>query len=348
MIQSNRIADASIGDDDLIDGLKEGLDPSITRHRSIRQAVRRASSYQSSYPLEELTVIFDNGEPLDLVFKNVSPRALSPPARRAKPEFLDDPCREIGVYRTILAPTKMGTPHYYGSLIDEANDRYWLFLENVVGQELYQIGEMSVWLAAARWLARFHRRFASLEAVPRKTTYGLKSLDEPYHEQWYGRAVRFTSESHADASRRTYVQRLAELAPQVIGELLQLPTTVIHGEFYASNVIIDAARQPVRVSPLDWERTAIGPGLIDLAALVAGNWPEEAKCQMAIAYHDELSLGGDATASLNALLGELNLCRLQLAVQWLGWSADWTPPKQHRHDWLAEAIAAARNLGFAI
>jgi hypothetical protein len=103
-----------------------------------------------------------------------------------------------------------------------------------------------------------------------------------------------------------------------------------------------------RVSPLDWERTAIGPSLIDLAALVAGNWPEEGKCQMAAAYLDQLRVDGNATTSFKAMLRELNLCRLHLAVQWLGWSADWTPPEEHDHDWLAEAVAAARNLGFAL
>jgi len=45
------------------------------------------------------------------------------------------------------------------------------------------------------------------------------------------------------------------------------------------------------------------------------------------------------------MLRGLNLCRLQLAVQWLGWSDNWTAPKDHRHDWLVEALTVSEQLG---
>jgi hypothetical protein len=32
-------------------------------------------------------------------------------------------------------------------------------------------------------------------------------------------------------------------------------------------------------------------------------------------------------------------------VQWLGWAEGWTPPAEHRHDWLGEGIALAERLG---
>jgi hypothetical protein len=32
-------------------------------------------------------------------------------------------------------------------------------------------------------------------------------------------------------------------------------------------------------------------------------------------------------------------------VQWLGWSSQWSPPAQHAHDWLSEALALAERLG---
>jgi hypothetical protein len=30
-------------------------------------------------------------------------------------------------------------------------------------------------------------------------------------------------------------------------------------------------------------------------------------------------------------------------MQWLGWSAEWMPPAEHRHDWLGEALALAER-----
>jgi hypothetical protein len=52
-------------------------------------------------------------------------------------------------------------------------------------------------------------------------------------------------------------------------------------------------------------------------------------------------------AQYGADIESLDVCRLHLAIQWLGWSTDWTPPKEHAHDWLGEAIALARKLGVA-
>jgi hypothetical protein len=39
---------------------------------------------------------------------------------------------------------------------------------------------------------------------------------------------------------------------------------------------------------------------------------------------------------LERRLDDLAWCRLHVAVQWLGWSETWSPPKHHAHDWLAE------------
>jgi hypothetical protein len=41
----------------------------------------------------------------------------------------------------------------------------------------------------------------------------------------------------------------------------------------------------------------------------------------------------------------LDLCHLHLAVQWLGWSPRWTPPPEHTHNWLDEALRLAEKLG---
>src|SRR4029078_8422966 len=245
-----------------------------------------------------------------------------------------------------LDTAELGTPRYYGSVVNEGQNRYWLFLETAAGQELYQIGDVNSWLSAARWLARFHERFTCLNDLPARLARTLPRFDAPYYQRWFDRAVQFAREGKVDNARRTAIERLAMLAPKIIDELLDLRTTIIHGEFYASNVLVNNSRQPIRICPVDWERAAMGPSLIDLAALVAGRWPEKFKRQMALAYHDELLRNRSAAPSLPALRRGLNLCRLQLAVQWLGWSPDWTPPQEHRHDWLAEAQYAAGELNF--
>jgi thiamine kinase-like enzyme len=112
--------------------------------------------------------------------------------------------------------------------------------------------------------------------------------------------------------------------------LLNLPVTFIHGEFYASNVMVDGDR----IRPIDWETAAVGPAMMDLAALCAGKLDDGQRDEIIDAYGRDNADG-------------LDECRLQLAIQWLGWSKDWTPPKDQQQDWLAEAMSLAGKLGIA-
>jgi aminoglycoside phosphotransferase (APT) family kinase protein len=153
---------------------------------------------------------------------------------------------------------------------------------------------------------------------------------------WPQRAHEFAV-ARADREAAELLARVhAEYVP-VVERLAGLPVTVIHGEFYASNVLVDDAERPDRVAPVDWEQTAVGPGPIDLAALASGRWNDEARAAIAAAYRET------APAAFDDL--DLAACRLHLALQWLGWSESWSPPPEHRHDWLAEAAAAATLLG---
>ncbi len=121
------------------------------------------------------------------------------------------------------------------------------------------------------------------------------------------------------------------------------PSTFIHGEFYASNVLIQRGDGAVRVSPIDWENAASGPGVIDLAALTTGGWSAAEREQIARGYLEQAAALGHPQSEVE-LNEALELARLHLAVQWLGWDPTWTPPDEHRHDWLGEALTIARNL----
>jgi Phosphotransferase enzyme family len=330
--------------DELQQTLQELLIQSTGLPRTIKRLERRRSPFTTSFPLEELTVFFDDGEQLELLFKSLSPRALASAARRVKPSFLNDPLREIAVYRSILNPVSMGTAVCFGSVADANSDRYWLFLEKVLGRELYQIGEVETWSRAARWIARLHHQFQEPEALPAAARNRLIQFDAAYYRQWFERAEQFCNRSVTSADARR-VHRLATQATDLITEVLSLPVGLIHGEFYASNVLVQETSSGLRVCPIDWERTAIGPGLIDLAALVGGKWSEEHKLAIAMEYWDELQRIGAEAPPAAEFSRRLSICRLHVAVQWLGWSGDWSPPPEHRQDWLAEAIDLAHRLG---
>ena len=318
---------------------------------SLRRVValhRQPSTYRSSFPLEELDVRLEDGTALPLVFKNLSPHALPDRVRRAKPEFVYNPLREIDVYGSILNGQRLGTASCYGAVVEPEIDRYWLFLEKAPGLELYQLGEMAAWQQAARWLATLHTRFLGRMESHACTSHLLR-YDGAFYRQWIERAVQFqgAAEGSVAGGGQRELERLASRYDRVVERLLALPATLIHGEFYASNVLVQQSGQVPRVCAIDWEMAAIGPGLVDLAALTAGQWSDEERTAHVLAYHDELTQYDSPTPSAGELLESLEYCRLHLAVQWLGWSLDWTPPPEHRQDWLGEALRLSAKVGLS-
>lgn len=281
----------------------------IDVQEALARGRRAPHAYRTSHALEELELVFDDGTRVELLVKHLGRDGLDGPARLAKPAFLHDPRRELDVYRRILASAGLGTARLYG-----ANDEPHsiLLLEKVPGVALWQVGEVEVWCDVARWLARMHERLAGSVGE----AYLLR-MDADWYRFWFARAL----ERHAD------LEPLAARYDDVVERLAALPRTVVHGEFYPSNVLVDGAR----VCPVDWEMTGVGPGVLDLAALTSG-WADDERATIVAAY-------GDVPEEA------LECARLHLAVQWLGWSPTWSPPPEHAHDWLGEALAAAERLG---
>jgi hypothetical protein len=302
-------------------------------HAPARTIRRRPSEYRTSFPLEELELELEDGSSPRLAFKRLAWGELGEQARLAKPAFLHDPRREPAVYATVLDPAGLGAPRYWGAVAEPRRQRHWLFVEWVAGRELYQVGELALWEEAARWLARMHAELGA--DVERHAAVGrLLDHDAGFYRRWIERAREFARAPGQPPSRARAVDWLGERHEPVVEALLALPRTVVHGEFYASNVLVAANDTAPRVAPVDWELAAVGPGLTDLAALTSGDWSDPDREALAAAY-------GDAGASLEGL----DLARLQLAIQWLGWAPpEWVPPAGQRHDWLGEATALAERL----
>ena len=133
----------------------------------------------------------------------------------------------------------------------------------------------------------------------------------------------------------------------VTEQLAALAPTFIHGEFYPSNVLVQQGGKTPRVCPIDWEIAAVGPGLLDLAALSVGKWTDAERARLAVAYRAAAAPVAETASHLSDDEFEraLDLARLHLAVQWLGWEPRWEPPVEHRHDWLGEALTLAERLG---
>jgi hypothetical protein len=280
---------------------------------------REPYEYATSFALERVRARLTDGRELDLILKDLRWESLLPDARASKPDFVYEPLREIDTYRRVLPLVNAG-PNFYGSGDD------WLLIEKVGGVELWQIGDSALWDDALRWTAAFHRRAAEVDAAASNPF--LLRYDAALIGGWAPRALEATGD--------TRLARVVDRYSSVIDALISLPASFIHGELYPSNVLI--GDHPV---PIDWEMAAIGTPLLDVVALTSG-WPDARRDELVAAY---VAAAGDAPWISSDLDHMLDCCRLHYAMQWLGWSAGWTPPREHLRDWLQEALHAADRLG---
>jgi aminoglycoside phosphotransferase (APT) family kinase protein len=327
--------------------LRAALDSALAergRRASVARLERHPHAYRTSFGLEELDVTLSDGAELNLVFKDLSRESLAADALRAKPAFMHDPLREIEVYRDLLDSAGLGAPAYHGSHVDAARERYWLFIENVRGPVLWQLGDFEVWEEAARRLARLHAVLAPAAESPPAS---LLRYGPELYGVWIQRAREFARRPEvpwSDEARRQ-VEGLADRYEPVVERLAALPVTLIHGEFYPSNVLVQQRDDELRICPIDWEIAATGPSLLDLAALTIGRWTPRERDALTRAYRAAAGASPDPIALPTDFDAALECCRLHLAVQWLGWDPEWVPPAEHRHDWLAAALDSARKLG---
>jgi hypothetical protein len=322
---------AAASDQELIDLLNESADG-----REVQGLSRRPYRYATSAPLEEVVVSFADGEQMTLIFKDLSRDRLLEDARATKPAFLHQPAREVETYRRILAPAGIG-PRCVAAVAEPP--RHWLLIEKVPGVELWQIGELEIWEEVAMWAGRFHGRFAGRLEELRAANPHLLEHSRSWFRSWCDRATAALASS--DDSRAPSLQRALGRYGEVIDALAALPLTFVQGEFYPSNVLVVPEEDPTRVCPVDWEMAAVGPGLVDLAALVGG-WARAEQERLIAAYLRGLP-GGEPAAPAS-LAADLARCRLHLALQWLGWSTNWRPPPEHAHDWLGEALVLMQEL----
>ena len=329
------------------DELRTRLEAALSSHEGTAVAVtelaRRQCEYRTSFALEELDVTLADGRSLRLMFKDLSRACLGADALLVKPGFLHDPVREVEVYRDLLDGAGLGTPAYYGSSVDPAADRHWLFIENVAGPVLWQVGEFDVWEESARWLARLHATLAPAAAAPPAS---LLRYGPDLYRTWIERARSFAerpSTPWSDDTRATVMDLSTRYEP-VVERLAALHPTIVHGEFYPSNVLVQHPEGAVRIAPIDWEIAGVGPGLLDLAALTIGKWTPSQRDALAQAYREAAEAGTAADTIPADFDVALDCCRLHLAVQALGSAPEWQPPAEHRHDWLAESVRIAEEL----
>ncbi|HEY9226174.1 MAG TPA: aminoglycoside phosphotransferase family protein [Gemmatimonadaceae bacterium] len=326
-------------DDHLHAVLSRALARSRPRARIVGMT-RAPCPNSSSWWLEEITLDLDDQTRIALVFKDLIREAKGSGARQVKPAFVTDPTREPWVYQNLLMDATPGAPTLWATETDSGGGRHWLFIERVNGAPLAQVGDRDAWCAAAEWLGHFH----ATAPVRRAAQGPLLRHNREYHWRWLTRALSAARRNPVARERFVRLRALTSVHEHAIETALATGASLIHGEFYASNVLLEQIGATFAVRPVDWEMAALGPPLLDLAALMSGRWNTADRIAMARSYCEGARSVGVRSPTLGEVLRAVAACRLLLAVQWLGWAAEWTAPAHHQNDWLEEAELCGKEL----
>jgi hypothetical protein len=235
---------------------------------------------------------------------------------------------EARVYEAVLTELGMGRGAFVGSGRDGRSTATTIVLVHLADHErVDRAADMpGAMRRAARWMGAFHA--AAEREVSEGTPLPLAEFDDAYYRQWARRTREYTA--GLDGSY-PWLSHVLDLYERVVETLAARPRTVIHGDFYADNVLVRGDE----VAVIDWSWAAIGAGEIDLASLTE-RWPEEYVAACVDAYRRaRWPDAGDADTVYRAV----DAARVYLCCRWLGHSEEWV--RDERRRWRFDALRQA-------
>jgi thiamine kinase-like enzyme len=287
----------------LMVGLTSVLNAHGSTHGQVTILERQPNFPASTFPAEIVSCRLEDGSERRLFCKYTAGRSHNSSGHRGGVAY------EAAVYQHVLQPSKTSVPTFYGCFPDVKTGEMWLILEYLdKSLRLKNTRRLAVLSQGAAWIGNFHVRSEarlSLAPIP-----SLNKYDAEYYRGWARRTSLFAGRRHR---RFAWLAALCERFEDVIPLLLNLPLTIIHGEYYPPNILW---RDGV-IYPVDWESAAIAVGEIDLAALTEG-WPPEFVQQCELEYQRARWPEGSFTGFERRLAA----ARLYLHFRWLGGQTD--------------------------
>jgi hypothetical protein len=257
----------------------------------------------STFPVEVVSCQLPYGKNLRVFCKYEAGRSHAGNGHRGGVSY------EADVYETALRPSECSVPFFFGCHRDQLTGDTWLFIENLDLKSIRGMHSPACEAAlreAARWAGCFHVELSERA----KTCSKIKRYDAGYYQGFVNRVIEF---SKGRRRRYPWLTSVCGRADEFISQLLSVPPTIIHGEFYPGNILYGEAR----LCPVDWESAAIAPGELDLASLTEG-WPPELTGEWEREYATERWPEGAPVEFQRTLAA----ARLYWAFRWLGASPE--------------------------
>jgi hypothetical protein len=300
------------------DVMKETLQDGLTRLRGrpvrIHELHREPPPTTTSLWTERLQVRLDGSEELPVFFKDLNPESLIAAARGIHATSLEPGRRELRMYRRILSRQRFGTPELYAWRWEPCRGLMGLFLEYAGSLKLRHCNDFNRWLAGARWAAYFHSRTSRLP--PRRTRF-VPRYDRAHYRRCAERIEqRLAGLSAAD---KAVLEPALETFAGRVDELLALPQSLIHIEYFAKNIVLRDDSSIEGVAVVDWESAAVGPSYLDLVSLSAGRWNTERREALWRAYFDRYQAYTQLPLDWPRFCRDLGRMQLYQALAWIGW-----------------------------
>jgi len=187
--------------------------------------------------------------------------------------------REFRFYIQIATEGGACAPRIHHAAFDEESGGFVIVMEDLVpATAADQVAGMSGEAAAAAIdaIAAFHARWWGVPLAGARAWLGdgaarARALEEQSRELWpaYEAFAGAALSANARSVGAALVERVAALAARAAGR----PSTVIHGDFRADNLMFGAG--PARI--IDWQLTARAPGAFDIAYLLTSSLDADAR-----------------------------------------------------------------------
>ncbi len=324
---------------DLHEAATEAVGVLLGQRQRVTRVTSHLSAYSSSFRIDEVAVSLASGEVVHIVRKDLAWENMLSGARRIRGRHDHDPRLELEVYRRLLPLAPAGPPRLLAGDADGA-DGPWLMLERIAGDQLRHVGAQSAWETAARWAGAFHSEFATTQRIGVAQALGLPRWTKKRLQLTFVTAAREIPRRASTPVAAAAIRAIKRTHPRAVQRLAAQAPTLIHGQMYPSNVLVPRVGGAGRAAVLDWETAAIGPGVMDLAALTEGSWTPEQRSALVSAY----LRGRDGTvdpAVARRTAIDLACARLHLCLEMLAMPLEFEPPADHTADWLDIAVRLA-------
>jgi len=190
----------------------------------------------------------------------------------AKKGPVDGLFNEKRIYEKVLPFLPLASLSSYGFVADSDSEFAWLFLEEAPGTR-YSEEKKSDRLLVANWLGAFHSTTSRIDDDFQLKEYGtdlyLRRLESGLDSLKFKQKWSFLGENDKkDLERLFAIFKTISFNWSKIEEICnQMPRCIVHRDFIAKNVWINASDEGLKIAVIDWEVAGWGVPAEDLGAL---------------------------------------------------------------------------------